>query len=388
MKIVLDGRPTQPGFRAHLGRGIGYYAQKLIKYLLDSDSVDTFSILWDGNRGFHVPSGRGKIKSLAYRGGGFLPPRYEILRNQMYLPRALSSAQADLVHLFCHEDSSLVVRGKLVLTIHDTIPLALPELYRPYRNFIYRLKYDLVRRLIKRADRIIVVSESTKRDVSRFYSIPGEKIEVVYSGVDGIFRPVDDPSLLESVKRKYQIKGDFIFYAGGIDPRKNVKSLLKTFHRLQRSGFTHLSLVIGGEITNQREYPALIDQIKRLNLDQKVRLVGYIPEEDLVFMYNAAHLFLFPSLYEGFGLPLVEAMACGTPVITSNVSSMPEITADAAILVDPLNLDQIVASAQRVLSDPNLAISLREKGLKRARFFNWGKTAKVTLEVYRRVVNS
>jgi glycosyltransferase involved in cell wall biosynthesis len=388
LRIILDGRPTQPGFRAHLGRGIGHYAQKLIEHLPPLSPENAFLILRDGKRDFSLQTDHKNLSYADYRFGGWIPTRYEILRNQVVLPRLLSSARADLVHFFCHEDAPLRYKGKMILTVHDLIPLALPHLYHPRRNWLYRRKYDLTGAIVRRAGMIIADSESTKKDIIRFYSVAGERIEVVYPGVDTIFRPVENPSLIERVKNKYSIKGDFVFYVGGIDPRKNIRNLLEAFSRLQSKRFPELYLVIGGDLESQREYPDLIAQIEKLRLTDKVKLVGYVSGEDLVLMYNAARLFIFPSLYEGFGLPPLEAMACGTPVVTSNVSSLPEVTGDAAILIDPANPDEIGVSMERVVSDENSASSLREKGLHRAGLFGWEKTAKKTLEVYRRLWES
>lgn len=382
MRIVLDGRPTQPGYRAHLGRGIGHYAEKVIEHLSDLDSEDTFLILRDRTRDFNLRSDRQHLRDLSYSAAGWIPTRYEMLRNQIVLPWVLPSAKADLVHFFCHEDAPLLFGGKMILTLHDTIPLALPDLYRPRRNWLYRCKHEVMKRIARRAHRIVADSENTKRDIIRFYSVPGQKIEVIYPGVDKVFKPVGDPCLLESVKDKYGVGGDFIFYLGGIDARKNIKNLLEAFRKILNRGFSDLRLVIGGEIKTQPEYPDLIDQIKRFQLGDTVRLTGYISAEDLVLLYSAASLFLFPSLYEGFGLPALEAMACGAPLITCCNSSLVEVVGDAAIFADPHKPEDIAEKIQLLLSRPELRKSLREKGIKRAKLFCWEKTAQKILRVY------
>ena len=181
---------------------------------------------------------------------------------------------------------------------------------------------------------------------------------------------------------KYSITGSFILFVGNISPRKNILALLQAFNKLKKRGIKH-KLVIAGK--KDQRYEQVLKTLNELNLGGEVIFTGYVPEEDLPKLYNAADLFVYPSLYEGFGLPILEAMACGTPVVASNVSSLPEVAGDAGLLVNPQDVDALTNAMYKVLTDDKLKESLIDKGLERAKFFSWEKTARETLEVYKEV---
>jgi len=382
LKIVLDGRPTQPGYRAHLGRGIGHYTQKLIEYLPALGSKDTFLILQDANRDFNVRSCRENLRSLGYRAAGWIPAKYEILRNQMVLPWVLRSAKADLVHFFCHEDAPLLSPVDMIVTIHDLVAQALPQLYKPKENLAWKFKMELVRKIAHQAKYIITSSESSKKDVVCYLGVSEHKIEVIYAGVESSFCPVFDPQQLNEVRERYNIPEEFLLYLGGIDPRKNIFNLLEAFRALLLCGYRHLSLVIAGAIEHQIEYPQLLRWLKELELEHKVRLIGFVSQQDLPALFSLARVFLFPSLYEGFGLPPLEAMACGTPLVTSSNSSLAEVVGDAGVYVDPHSPEDIAGGIKILLSQPELRKSLQQKGIKRAKLFSWEKTAQKILRAY------
>jgi glycosyltransferase involved in cell wall biosynthesis len=238
-------------------------------------------------------------------------------------------------------------------------------------------------RFLRAADAVIAVSECTKRDAIRFYRIPEEKITVIYEGVNPRFRPAS-PEAIAAVRARYGLPERFILYVGTIEPRKNLTTLLEAFHHLLAT--YDLRLVIVGK--KGWLYERFFRRLRELGLENRVLFTGYVPDEDLPAIYSAADLFVFPSLYEGFGLPVLEAMACGTPVICSNTSSLPEVAGDAALLVDPTDARALTGAMEQVLTNERLWATLRAKGMERARGFTWEKAAYRTWEVYQQVISS
>ena len=256
---------------------------------------------------------------------------------------------------------------KLVITVHDLTPLIFPQ----YHNWRRRIFFGLfLKHTISISDAIIVDSQSTKKDVATFFSTPENKLNVVHLASNMKAKHAQLPS-------KYGIEGDYLLYVGTVEPRKNLLRLIEAFNQLDQK----LKLVIVGVSgwDNKAVY-----KTKNPN----IIFTGYVPEEDLPVFYCNAKLFVYPSLYEGFGFPILEAMNCGCPVITSNVSSMPEVAGDAALLVDPCNVGEIKSAVQRLLSDAKLRKRLIDKGIRQASRFSWEKTANETIKVYEKVLES
>jgi len=228
------------------------------------------------------------------------------------------------------------------------------------------------------ADAIIADSEATRRDIVRLTNVDPGHITVTPLGVDKSFRPVD-LDLQRSMCTRYKLPEQYILYVGTFEPRKGIDTLIQAFALLARR-FPEHHLVLAGK--KGWYWDSILQMIVSNGLEQRVHITGYVASEDLPSLYSAAHAFAFPSRYEGFGLPILEAMACGTPVICSNSSSLPEVCGDAGIQVPPDAPDQLAAALASVLADANLAQSLREKGLARAIQFTWQKTAEATLRVY------
>jgi glycosyltransferase involved in cell wall biosynthesis len=232
----------------------------------------------------------------------------------------------------------------------------------------------------RRATRVMTVSETSKRDIMRFFGTPSEKIDVIHNAYDERFGTEPSEEEISRVRERYQLDGDFILYAGNVKPHKNLERVIEAFHIVRNQGLDHVKLVmIGDDIS---KYAALRRAVHRHQLHKYVRFLGYVPEGTLAAMYRLAGVFVFPSLYEGFGLPPLEAMASGTPVVTSNVSSLPEVTGDAAVLVDPYDPSAIADGITRVLSDDEFSASLRRKGLVRARQFSWETSVRRVREIY------
>lgn len=266
-----------------------------------------------------------------------------------------------------------------VITMHDLAFLKYPRLLtRDSARY-----YGQVDVAARQADHIIAVSQSTKRDTVQLLGVPENKITVIYEAAHPLFAPLPNSDAQAHVQARYHLPKDFILFVSTIEPRKNLPTLLRAFRRLRDNYKLDAGLAIVG---NRGWLFQEVDQvIAELKLGDEIRFLGGVPNEELVHLYNAAKLFVFPSFYEGFGLPPLEAMACGTPVIASNVSSLPEVIGDAGILIDPNDAEALTVAMWRVLSDENLQREMRDKGLKRAATFSWKRTAQETLAVYRLV---
>jgi glycosyltransferase involved in cell wall biosynthesis len=237
-------------------------------------------------------------------------------------------------------------------------------------------------RTLKNVDMIITVSKSTKKDVIKCLKFPEEKIKVIYNGVDERFKPLKN---YNDVLHKYNINPPYILYIGTLEPRKNIPALIKAFYKLKKRGIRHKLVIVGKK---GWKYKQIFRVVEDLNLRRDVVFTGYVSYNDLPKFYSAADLFVYPSLYEGFGLPPLEAMACGCPVITSNVSSLPEVVGDAGFIVDPSDIGGLSRTIKELLANDSLRENVIRKGLKRIKEFSWEKTAKESLKVYKEVINS
>jgi len=269
-------------------------------------------------------------------------------------------------------------RGKSLMTIHDLSFLACRQysLSSAKWHYAYRIK-DFARRV----DAIIADSNSTKSEVIKYLKVPEKKVRVIYLGYNRAFRPLPPGEKTKKVMEKYRIKGDFILYVGTLEPRKNLKGLIQAYHR-SKAKDDFLLVLAGGKGWKYEHIFHLVDELR---LKDRIVFCGYVPDSDLPELYNRASLFVYPSFYEGFGFPPLEAMACGTPVIVSHTTSLPEVVGDAGIYVNPFDSGQISSSMDAVLADTELLQNLRQRGLKRAGLFSWERAAKETLRLYQQL---
>ena len=289
------------------------------------------------------------------------------------------------VHVFHGPDARLPESGRahMIVTFHDVVSLVSDEWATP--KFRAR-KIEQYRRAIERAARIIAVSACTKRDMLRFLEVEEDRIDVVPEGIDGGFQPCSDEAVA-AVREKYGLNRPYVLYVGQLAPRKNTVRLLKALEQiLAHVGPDRLTAVVTGHVSFGAD--AIHAALDRFKHPEALVLPGHVEAADLPALYSGAQLFLFPTLYEGFGLPVLEAMACGAPVLTSNVSALPETCGDAAALVCPTDTHAIAAEAIRILEDPGLRTDLRSRGLARARTFSWRRTAEETLACYRAAAGS
>ncbi|TMC23576.1 MAG: glycosyltransferase family 4 protein, partial [Chloroflexi bacterium] len=273
-------------------------------------------------------------------------------------------------------------RTPIVATIHDVIPLRLP-LYRAGARVEAYMR--LVARAASKATLIITVSQHARQDIMDVLHVPAERIRVIYEAAGDEYTPVTDPAALATARGRYGLGEQYIFYLGGLDQRKNVLQLVRAFAHLYRQlENPNLQLFISGNPEKKKNEPLFPDPrpvAAELGVADKI-IYRFVEEEDKPAVYSGASLFVFPSLYEGFGLPPLEAMSCGTPVICSNCTSLPEVVGDAAICVDPDDIQAMAEAMRTVLTDSTLRDNLRARSLQRAAKFSWRKAAKETLAVY------
>lgn len=310
------------------------------------------------------------------------------IKQHLWLPRWVESQRINVI-LHTHPVSAMLVQPCASVTvILDMYPLRFPEYYGLAARLAYKV---LVPQAIRRTNQCIAISHCTKQDVVRFLSVGAEKVDVVYLAASEIFRPIPKGPLLNEVLRAYGIDEPYILYHGNKRPHKNVVGLLRSFCQLKRQSTLPQKLVITGqENPKEPEFDssALRRVIGELGIEDEVHFTGLVSEEDLPYIYSGADLLAIPSYYEGFGLPALEAMACGTPVIASDKGSLPEVVADAGLLVDPYSTEALSHAIQLVLEDEELRFRLISKGLERAKLFSWQRTAEQTLRILEDVVSS
>jgi glycosyltransferase involved in cell wall biosynthesis len=296
------------------------------------------------------------------------------------VPLNLVRARADLFHA-PHYVLPALTPCRSIVTIHDCIHLMFPQ-YLPGRlaHAGVRVAYRVA---ASRSERVLTVSEASKRDILRFCAIPPDKVDVIYNAIDERFDQPPDEAQITRVRERYQLHDRFLLYSGNVMPHKNLERIIEAFARVRQRGSDQIKLLItGSEISR---YASLRRAVHRHNLHKYVRFFGFLSPETLATLYHLADAFVFPSLYEGFGLPPLEAMASGTPVLTSNVSSLPEVVDDAALLVDPYDPEAIADGMQRILSDTSLRARLIDRGHIRAAHFSWEESVKRVLTIYREV---
>ena len=367
MRVAIDARKLHDF-------GIGTYIRNLLRHLARIDHDTEFVLLCtEADLGVAAQLGPN------FRSVLEPSPNYSI-REQIHVPWVLRRERPDLFHA-PHYVLPAAIHCNSVVTIHDCIHLMFPQ-YLPNR-MAYAYARAQMWTAAHRSDCILTVSDASKRDILHLFNIPPEKIVVVYNAIDAHFSVTPHPDAVARVRERYQLDHRFLLYVGNIKPHKNLVRLIEAFSELRTGDLEDLKLlIIGDEIS---KLPALRHAVHRHKLHKHVRFLGYVPDDQLAVLYRLAAVFVFPSLYEGFGLPPLEAMASGTPVVVSNVSSLPEVVGDAAVLVDPHDIDSIVDGLRCVLTNPARADDMRRKGLERAREFSWERSVARTLEVYKRI---
>jgi glycosyltransferase involved in cell wall biosynthesis len=395
--IYIDASPA-----VHHKAGLGRYAEELIGALTADPARRGEYVAFYHDATTAQPSAN--IASLAHvatpqppypwRLRTLLAQLLNLSQDQLLLSTpAAGSAQSSIVNrqskiqnLF-HATEHLLPRFKrmrAVFTLHDLIFRFFPQHHLPRNRMYLTLAMPL---FLRRSDRIICVSEQTRRDAQRLYHVPDAKLRVIYEGVDPRFRRVTDPDALQRARERYHLPARFLLAVGTIEPRKNLSTLFDAYATLLEDSSVHLqspianlNVVVAGKQGWLVE--STLQAVRERGLDGKVQFTGYVADEDLPALYTLAEAFAFPSVYEGFGLPPLEALACGTPVVCSIASSLPEVMGDAALLVPPLDARAWAEALGRVLADASLRHDLAERGPRQAARFTWAEAARQTRAVY------
>ena len=301
---------------------------------------------------------------------------HRLVWEQIGLPAAAKRLKLDLLHS-PHYTRPFWLPCRSIVTIHDMTFFLMPHLHTKVKRMFFP---TMIRYSVHTADGLLAASESTRRDAIRLLGSKAERMKVTPLGVDGGFHPIADSELCTAVRQRYSLPQDFILYVGALEPRKNLSMLLRAFARARQKGL-NLPLVLAGR--RGWMFEDIFEHIERLGLQKLVILPGYVAQEDLPVVYNLASMFVYPTLYEGFGLPVLEAMACGTPVITTAVSSMPEFVGSAGILLPTGDEDALVEALADLAGDAERRAFLAEAGPRQAAVFTWERTARLTLDAYR-----
>lgn len=302
-----------------------------------------------------------------------------VLGEQFWIPYTCNKLNVDVFFSPCNI-APLLVKSPTVITLFDVHWLIYPEMFGKAKQMYLR---NAIGHSIAKARKVITISDNSRKDIMKIFGASGNKIKVIPCGLDPIFKVLKDNERLTEVMAKFDIRGKFIFFVAQLHRRKNVIGLLEAYNKLKKERNLEHSLVIAGGKGDG--YEEICRYLSSNGLESSVKLCGCVTNEELLLLYSGADLFVYPSLYEGFGLPVIEAMACGTPVITSNVSSLPEVAGDAAILVDPYNVGEIADAIYRVIADKEMRKDLIARGLKRAAEFSWEKAAWETMKVFEEV---
>jgi len=302
-------------------------------------------------------------------------------RKQILLPHVLNAAGFDLVHETFHFPP-FFGRGRFfkVMTIHDMTPFVLPRQTMDVRNWLWHRL--LVPPLARRADHVLTDSDHSRQDIIRVLGLPPERVSVAHLAADSSFHP-RCPEEVDRLRARYQLPERFLLFVGTIEPRKNLVRLIRAYERAS-ARIGDVGLVLAGGLGWR--YRPVLRAVRRSPVRERIRLLGRVPEEELPVLYSAALALVFPSLYEGFGLPPLESMQCGCPVLTSNNSSLPEVVGDAALTVDARDETGLALAIERICNDETLRAALREKGVRRAERFTWRRCAEATVAAYERAL--
>lgn len=381
MKIAVDVQPLLSGNKT----GIGFYQTEIMNALSDIDKdseyfLNFFSLRNTENKkaiARKLFNGKGKVRVCKWFSYGiakkiwyFFPVPYKLFFR----------AKTD-VSLFFNYYVPPFASGKSITVIYDTVVDDMPETMGGKTRFA--LKHTL-KKSIKRAEKIVTISQFSKERIMYHYSVHEEKISVVPCGFrPDMFHSSYNREEIGSIKRKYDIDGDYLLYLGTLEPRKNIERLVRAYGLLKRDFADCPNLLLAGG--KGWLYDGIFELIKTLRLEDSVIFTGYVEDQDVPLLMSGAMVFCFPSLYEGFGMPPLEAMACGTPVITSDTSSLPEVVGDAALLVDPLSVDSIASALKRTVADKELRSEMSKKGLIQCEKFSWEKSAELFLDIINKI---
>jgi len=376
MRIAIEGQRL---FREKK-HGMDFVALELIKNLMKIDKENEYFVFVapDKDKCLHDTS---NFKIIELEGG--LYPKWE----QIALPKAVKEYGCELLQ--CTSNTAPIYSPvPFIVILHDIIYMESVAIFRKgytwYQKIGNMYRRFVVPRILKKAAKVITVSNFERNRIKEFFQLKEEKIVAIYNGVGEHFMQIDDVEYLQHIREKYNLPEHYFFFLGNTDPKKNTKGVLQAYSAYVKKQGEDVKLLMLDY--DETELVSLLQEIGDPNLRKQIYLAGYVNNQDLPAIYNMADLFLYPSLRESFGIPMLEAMACGTPVITSNTSSMPEVAGDAALIVDPYNSKEITSAILDLINDKEKREQLIQKGLIRVRAFSWREMAKENLKLYNEVL--
>jgi len=371
MRIAIDCRSVFPGMG-----GIGHHTESLVRAMAKADGRHQYTLLFTARRNEGRLVGSDRFQELAFE-AGMIDPVWE----QVQLPSVLSENEIELYHSPCFALPVVKTTKWRVATVHDVVFRTHPELVAPgLRDYLDRW----TEHSLEAADAVITVSEFSKSEIVQAYGTPADRVHVIPNGVDERFRKRYSKHTEWELRQKLGLPGRFVLYVGSLEPKKNISRLLQAFAMVQRGAHAEgLRLVLAGG-RGGKEYDVEAE-IERAGIGKHVMVIGYLSDAEIPVLMRAAALFVYPSLYEGFGLPPLEAMACGTPVVVSDSSSLPEVVGDAALIVPAEDIGRLAEVMERGLFDKAVRKSLVRKGIGRVLPFTWARAAQRTLDLYETV---
>lgn len=376
MKVIMDATPLMSQ-----KTGVGYYTANLVKQFLNQTDILNLNLAINGIKPSKpIHTGVGSVNKILipydkFRDLNLHPTLYNVFKLEFI------TGNFDVFH-GTNFHSWPTYNAKKVITFHDLAFIKYPDLM-PQHIVKHHAKWAI--HSLYNSDMIITVSQSVRNEIIDYFKIDPEKVMCTPLAASELFFKRDQEQLLNYVKVKYGLPNSFLLYVGTIEPRKNILRMIEAYYKAKKDSRLEQKLVlVGGK---GLEIDTVLHKISKLNLTDDVIISGYVEENDLPIIYNAADAFIYVSMYEGFGLPILEAMKSGLPVITSNISSMPEVAGDAALLVDPLDTLSIAEAVNKVLLDKDFRSRLSMKSLEQARKFSWELTAIKTLDIYKKVLN-
>ena len=376
--IAIDYTPAY-----EQGAGIGRYVRELVSALTQQDQQTAYRLFVAGASSTQdLPTFPANYQWQTTR----LSPKWLArLWHRLHFPLHIERfiGDVDLYHATDFVLPPTHKSTKTILTVHDLSFVRVPETASPsLRQYLNQV----VPKSVEKATHILADSQATKDDLIELYGTPESKITVLLSGVQDNYQPIVDRQKLTNIREKYSIPNHpYLFSVGTVQPRKNYSRIIQALAQLRQHGYDLSLIIAGGKGWLEDE---MYQTIKQTQMSEYVHLIGFVDDADLPALYTSAEVTIFPSLYEGFGFPVLESMACGTPVVTSNVSSLPEVGGDVALLVNPTKVDEITQAIQKILDDPDHYQNLSQRGLEHIKKFSWANSAKQLKQIYDTVLQS
>jgi glycosyltransferase involved in cell wall biosynthesis len=361
----------------HGSAGIGRYTLQLMNGVVAADAESQYTLFYNRPEDAQAPI---NLQHLPARTIPYSEKEWRfrtLLAHLLHRPQDSLLGQADVFHATNNVLPHLV-QIRSIFTLYDLAFRLHPATHTRLNRWFLATMMPF---FLRKADHVIAISKATARDAMELYNLNQEKITVIYGGITPHFRPVTDERRQQQIRSHYSLPHRFILFVGTLEPRKNLPNLLRAFAAANTG---EVKLVIAGK--KGWFYQPIFNLVRELGIEQEVQFLGFVPDEDLPVLYSLAEVFAFPSLYEGFGLPVLEAMACGAPVITSNISSLPEVAGDAAWLVEPSDVQGMRLAIERLVNEPTLRQEFSRRGLVQSSQFSWRRAAEETLDLYRHVL--